>query len=194
VNREDFRFRGGRLSLNFTATMGERYRGGIERLARPSDLDRWLRSAVPLVSDAGASEDDLRQAVELREAVYRLVHPATRARPDRGDIDILNAWASQPGFSPCLGADARSMTLQAASPVRSGLAAVAGDAVDLLSGPWLGRVRECGRPECSLLFCDQSRPGQRRWCDMKSCGNTIKVRRHRLLHDSAATTGAGASA
>ncbi|HUY50993.1 MAG TPA: ABATE domain-containing protein [Streptosporangiaceae bacterium] len=182
MSRGEFRFRGGRLCLDFVATLAGRYRGGTERLGDPADLGRWLRLAMPLDSDAPAASDDLRQAVELREAIYRLVHPATRERPNRADIDIVNTWASRRGFGSQLGADARSMTLRAACPVEAGLATVARDAVDLLSGPWLDRVRECARADCSLLFADLSRPGQRRWCDMKSCGNRMKVRRHRLSH------------
>jgi predicted RNA-binding Zn ribbon-like protein len=59
--------------------------------------------------------------------------------------------------------------------VRGALAAVARDAVDLLSGPLAGRIRECGADDCALLFVDASRPGRRRWCSMEACGNRAKA-------------------
>jgi len=39
------------------------------------------------------------------------------------------------------------------------------------------RLRICKGANCSWLFLDSSKAGRRRWCDMKTCGNTSKVRR-----------------
>ncbi len=178
----EFRFRGGRLCLDFAATLGGRYRGGVERLARPEDLGRWFRLAMSLDDDVPVPPQSLRRARELREVIYRLVHPKTRDRPDPGDVGVLNECAARHDFAPVLGTDARSVTLCSDRTVEAGLATVARDAVHLLSGQWLESVRECGHPDCSLLFVDLSRPGQRRWCDMKSCGNRVKARRYRSAH------------
>jgi predicted RNA-binding Zn ribbon-like protein len=175
----DFRFRGGRLCLDFAATLGGRYRGGVERLRSADDLGRWFHLALSLERDVPATAQNVTAAYELREAIYRLVHPKTRERPALLDIDVVNAWAARPGLVSELGSDARSVTLRSDSTAEAGLATVARDAVDLLSGPWLVRVSECAFPDCSLLFVDTSRPGQRQWCDMKSCGNRFKVRQHR---------------
>jgi len=41
------------------------------------------------------------------------------------------------------------------------------------------RIRQCANDTCQWLFYDESRTGQRRWCDMKTCGNRAKARRHR---------------
>ena len=184
----EFRFRGGRLGLDFAATLGGRYRGGIERLASPEDLGRWFRLAMSLDDDVPVSRQSLLRARELREAIYRLIHPATRDRPAQADIATVNACASRHDFAPELNADARSVALRSDRTVDAGLATVARDAIDLLAGPWLDSVRECGHPDCSLLFVDVSRPGQRRWCDMKSCGNRVKARRYRTTHRSVATS------
>lgn len=40
------------------------------------------------------------------------------------------------------------------------------------------RVRRCANPRCVLLFLDVSKSGQRRWCDMATCGNRAKVSAH----------------
>ncbi|MBV9447805.1 MAG: ABATE domain-containing protein [Streptosporangiaceae bacterium] len=192
MTAEAFRFRGGRLCLDFAATLGAQYRDPIERLATPADLVRWVELAIPgsdaAVARASAMPDGavLAAAHELRAAIRRLVHPATGENPQAADIVIVNDWAARPGFASVLGPDARSAWLDAGKPAEAGLAVVAGDAIDLLSGPWRSRVRECGRPDCSLLFLDKSRQGQRRWCDMESCGNLMKARRYRQAHRTGA--------
>lgn len=62
------------------------------------------------------------------------------------------------------------------------LSTVARDAVELFTGPYADRIRECGSDLCKLLFVDTSRPGRRRWCAMEHCGNLHKVRAHRARH------------
>lgn len=176
---EEFRFRSGRLSLDFAATLGGRHRGGIERLVTPDDLQRWLGLAIPGNEQPTVSESNVRQARDLREAVYRLVHPSTRDTPRPADVELLNRCASRSDFAPQLGSDARSLVLRAGRAFDAGMATVARDAIDLLTGPLLPRVSECARPDCSLLFVDVSRPGRRRWCDMASCGNVAKAQRFR---------------
>lgn len=41
------------------------------------------------------------------------------------------------------------------------------------------RVRRCADPRCHRVFFDTTRNGQRRWCDMETCGNRAKAARHR---------------
>lgn len=184
VEGEDFRFCGGRLCLDFVGTLGGRYRRPVERLSEPADLERWLRVAVPIPECFSATSGELDRAVTLREAIYRLVHPASRDNPDIADVTLLNKWAAGRSYVAMLHPDARGVSRRATHPAKAGLTAVACDAIDLLSGPWLERVRECGRADCSLLFVDVSRPGMRRWCDMQSCGNRAKVGRYRAAHPS----------
>ena len=51
-------------------------------------------------------------------------------------------------------------------------------ASDLLGSSEAEQVRECGDPTCRWLFLDLSKNHTRRWCDMKTCGNRMKARRH----------------
>ena len=46
------------------------------------------------------------------------------------------------------------------------------------------RLKAC--PGYRWLFFDQSRPGRRKWCDMRDCGNRAKVRRHYRRHKKVA--------
>ncbi len=41
------------------------------------------------------------------------------------------------------------------------------------------RIRICANDTCRWIFFDESRAGRRRWCDMATCGNQAKARRHR---------------
>jgi predicted RNA-binding Zn ribbon-like protein len=56
---------------------------------------------------------------------------------------------------------------------------VALSAAELLTGADLSRVGRCPGERCGWLFLDMSRSGRRQWCDMATCGNVAKVRRHR---------------
>jgi predicted RNA-binding Zn ribbon-like protein len=40
----------------------------------------------------------------------------------------------------------------------------------------LERLKVC--PNCDWLFIDRSRNASRVWCDMHTCGNRAKARRH----------------
>ena len=51
-------------------------------------------------------------------------------------------------------------------------------ASDLLTEGNLSRLKRCGTPDCQWLFLDTSRNNSRCWCDMQSCGNRAKARRH----------------
>jgi predicted RNA-binding Zn ribbon-like protein len=55
-------------------------------------------------------------------------------------------------------------------------------AADLVTSPDVGRIRECGAPDCNWLFLDHSRGGRRKWCDMSTCGNRAKARRYYERH------------
>jgi predicted RNA-binding Zn ribbon-like protein len=51
-------------------------------------------------------------------------------------------------------------------------------AAELLSSDERTLLRECAAETCSWLFLDRSRSRRRRWCDMATCGNRAKARRH----------------
>jgi predicted RNA-binding Zn ribbon-like protein len=42
----------------------------------------------------------------------------------------------------------------------------------------LDRTRVCAGTNCGWLFIDRSKGGRRRWCDMATCGNAAKNKRH----------------
>ena len=181
----DFRFVGGRVCLDFAATLGKRHTEPVERLTDPAALVRWLGEAglhSPGAAAPRVGEVGLAQARTLREAVNRLVRAAMTGRPyDRADAAVVNRAAAHPDLVPQLAAGESGPGVRWGQGRDAGaaLATVARDAVLLLGGPLVGRVKECGNPTCSLLFLDDSQAGRRRWCSMDRCGNLAKVAGYR---------------
>ena len=171
-----FHWKSGRLCLDFVATVGERWRRSFERLLAPDDLARWLVESGMLDVPPKVSRQQLAQARGLREAINRLARPGTR--PEPGDRAQLNRWAARPALAPQL-TRGGGREWVADQPVDAMLATIARDAVDLLTGPLVGRIRECSAPDCALLFVDTSRPGRRRWCSTEACGNRVRTKAYR---------------
>ena len=178
-----FRFTMGRLCLAFCATVGERWRRSFERLRTPSDLARWVIAADLVTDEPRVTEGDLRGARELREAIYRLVRAAmAEAAGNEADRDLLNAWARYSDLAPQVDASRGRVLWAGVRPLRACLATVARDAVGLLTGAEITRVRECAAPDCALLFVDRSRPGKRRWCSDRACGTKARSAAYRRRH------------
>lgn len=171
-----FHWESGRLCLDFVATVGERWRRSFERLLAPKDLARWMVEAGMLETAPRVSPRQLQAARGLREAINRLARPGVQPSP--GDRDVLNRWAAEPALAPQLTADGQLVWVSS-RPVEAMLATIARDAVDLLSGPLAGRIRECSADDCALLFVDLSRPGRRRWCSGQACGNRTRTKTYR---------------
>lgn len=174
-----FPFIGGRHALNFVGTLGKRGQGDIERLGTPADLVRWAEEAG--LASCSATAADLHAARQLREAMYRLtVSTVGRVAAQTEDVALVNEWAARETAVPVLAL--RSGTLQrgdSGSPASAVLAAVARDAIDLLTGPEAASIRGCEDPTCTLLFVDTSRGHRRRWCSMDRCGARAKMRTFR---------------
>ncbi|MEV4543228.1 CGNR zinc finger domain-containing protein [Micromonospora echinaurantiaca] len=175
-----FRFVGGRVSVDFTATHGLRWRDpGVERIPAPADLARWFIAAGLTDSTVPVSASTLRGARELREALYRLLRDRVLGAPvDRRAVEVVNRWAAKAPPAVQLTADGKAKRL-AAPTAGSLLALVARDGVDLLGGPHADRLRECASHTCTLLYLDTSRAGSRRWCAMEVCGSRDKMTRYR---------------
>jgi predicted RNA-binding Zn ribbon-like protein len=177
-----FRFLGGRLSIDFTATVGMRWRDpSVERIPGPAELARWFVAAGLTDVAVAVPPATLRHAKDLREALYRLMRGRVMAAaPSPADVAVVNRWAAKAPLAPQLQITRRRLTSRLAEPTATGLfAMVARDAVDLLGSPDAARLRECASDTCSLLYLDTSRAGSRRWCSMEACGSRDKMARYR---------------
>jgi predicted RNA-binding Zn ribbon-like protein len=68
---------------------------------------------------------------------------------------------------------------QVGDQLENARAAIAGSMAHFLADHDPYRLRACANQGCRWLFIDRSPAGRRRWCDMRTCGNQAKVRRHR---------------
>ncbi|MBT0769379.1 ABATE domain-containing protein [Kineosporia sp. J2-2] len=161
-----------RPSLDLLGTLKWRRDVPEEQLHVPGDLSTWSAgSSLGIEVTAGPAElDQVRQA---REALYRVVS-AVRAgqAPVAPDVALLNRLAAGPGPRLQLRADG---TVSRTSSVEQLLGALVRDALDLLAGPDLARVKDCSNARCTRLYVDVSRASSRRWCGMAECGNVAKV-------------------
>jgi predicted RNA-binding Zn ribbon-like protein len=172
-DRDGFRFRGGHIALDLTATLAGRLKAdGRELLATPADLDRWLISSGLATRPPRSSPADVDLARELREAVYAIASGAG-SRTSRA---TLNAIAALPAAAPKLTA---SGEMARSGGARDLLVTIARQAIELLGSADSERIRQCEGDTCALLFLDLSRSGERRWCSMAGCGNRAKARAFR---------------
>lgn len=156
-----------------------------EMLHSPQRL-RIVLAELGLVSPAArVSEDDLRRAVELREAVraLALANNVVGAAPDAERV-VEQAAAGRLGIRFVDGMP----QLVGAEPGVAGalatLAAVVAEASAL--GTWQ-RLKACPAELCGWIFYDRSRNRSGRWCDSAVCGNRAKTRAYRRRRrDSAA--------
>jgi predicted RNA-binding Zn ribbon-like protein len=180
-------FDSGSVALDFAYTGGfsERW----ESLHRPADLAGWLSGRFPELADfdpTAVGERDLTDAKGLRDSLAALARAASRSEPaPAGDVDVVNLFAATPDIPPAaLSGGSRRAGRTSAQP-RQALSAMAREAVQLF-GAAPERIRECAAHECGLIFYDESRSNNRRWCSMQRCGNRAKVRAHRGRTGSAA--------
>jgi predicted RNA-binding Zn ribbon-like protein len=172
--RDGFRFRGGSLPLDLTATLAGRPKATpVELLNEPRALSRWLVAAGLCLELPAASDADLALAKELREAVYGLVTSRLEGSGAAAPLlATLNRAAATPAAAPQLTERGTAMLV---GPTASLLALVAREAVELLGGQTAQLIRQCQAETCTLLFVDRSRKHDRRWCSMAGCGNRAKL-------------------
>ncbi|TXS55399.1 CGNR zinc finger domain-containing protein [Streptomyces sp. t39] len=196
-----WRFDSGRLCLDLVATApGPHPPGGpaaqgpagppAEPLAGPGRLARWLVGAglVPATAplpDLGAEWVD--GFVELRRCVTQLVcaaldggAPGPASEPVLATVNSL-AGEPPPRIRAVRDEDGTLVRALCAAPgLDALLAAVARDAVELLTDPVArARLRRCEGDGCDRVYLDTSRGRRRRWCSSEVCGNRERVARHR---------------
>ncbi len=176
-----FIFISGRLCIDFTQTGGETgKRAHFEQLHQPSDLADWFSESPLQLERLQVSSEEFETALSLREAIWRAAQAVRQeTTPAAKDIDLINRLAAAPDLPPQLTAEASAWTWHSPATTTAVFSTIARDAIELFSSELRSRIRECENPKCGLMFVDTSRPGKRRWCLMKRCGNIEKTSRYR---------------
>ncbi len=129
-----------------------------------------------------AAQRVLASTVELREALAAVLYGRMEGgKPPAAQIQILEQQFHAAALhrrllagGPYLEWSWSGVERQAEIP----LWMLAQAASDLLVSGDAELVKDCGDPTCRWLFLDVSKNHTRRWCDMKTCGNRMKARRH----------------
>lgn len=189
-----FDFTGNYLCLDFSNTLHDRSTTPRESLNSYDDFVQWGQEAGILAENEATrlraeatrhpneAEHVRQQAITLREAIFRIFYARLHdALPEENDLATLNAML------------ARAMTRASIHSTGNGFAwdwsgddgeleriywPIARSAAELLTAEALESVRMCAAEDCGWLFLDTSKNHTRRWCDMKSCGNRAKARKH----------------
>lgn len=192
-----FSLTGGKLCLDFANTAEYRspaIKPEDEHLTDYAALVAWGEQAGALADGqadhllrlAAAQPDAaarvLARAIALREAIYRLFsHIASGETPHADDLEPLNAALAEGLAQARLALHGEEVvwTWAETPALDRMLWPVARSAADLLTcSEERERVRECAGERCTWLFLDTSRNRSRQWCDMQSCGNRAKAKRH----------------
>jgi predicted RNA-binding Zn ribbon-like protein len=189
----EFELTGGAAPLDLTNTVSDRKTQPIDHLVSYRDLVDWAEQTRLLLpaaarrlrqaADASPARAQavLRRALALRELLFRIFSAAPAGRPvDPADLAALDRWV------------ARAYLRRHLTPSQDGVGwAWRQDDLDSMLWPVIlaaadiltddderRRVRVCQGDDCAWLFLDRSRRRDRRWCDMASCGNRAKAKRH----------------
>jgi predicted RNA-binding Zn ribbon-like protein len=185
---------GERLCLDFANSVGTHSDPSDPYVKTYSDLVSWSHF-VGIVDDAeaqrllnsaaqqpSAADDVLHKAIIVREAMYEIfADSAADQTPQTRDLDILNEAIAEAREHMRLVPTERGFDwtwVDMAGRLDQMLWPVAWSAAELLLSGDFNHLRACASDDCGWLFLDTSRNHSRRWCDMKTCGNRAKARRH----------------
>lgn len=193
---ETFRCPGGALCLDF-CNSGQGARGARreEWISGFADLIDWLEAAQAIARSqatrlrAGgarspeAARELWARAIAFREALFRVLLAKTEGRSASGkDLRAIDAEYGRTASCARLSSagDGYGWSVDpAAAALDASLRPLVESAIGLLTTGRLARLRRCGNSTCYWLFLDETKNCSRRWCEMASCGNVMKVRRHR---------------
>lgn len=172
-----FTFVSRRLSLDFAATLAFRHRAEpSELLIHPEDVVTWAHMAGTVDAPLRISEHGLASTRALREAIYTLALDTIQSRAHSpAIIHKLNTIAAAPPVTISLSNDGLHRT----GTLKQLHSSLARDALDLVGGKQLDRLKECAGTDCTRLYLDTSRNATRRWCGMKQCGDKAKSAAYR---------------
>lgn len=180
-------FVAGNVALDFVNTAEERgHPDADDALLTPADLRLWgqryglLSTSTKLDNNA---RSELERAREARELIYALLFDRVHGKRARATQQLarLSELAAAAYDAATLRVDADGAVRWHWS--RSDLATVrhvvVTAAIELLTTPPSGRLKQCPGHHCGWFFLDTTKRGNRRWCQMRECGQEAKDERRR---------------
>ncbi|MFA5815331.1 MAG: CGNR zinc finger domain-containing protein [Bacteroidales bacterium] len=193
-NIETLELDGGSLCLDFVNSVRSRFENPLyEFITSPEDWLRWIHR-VQLFNDPEEDRlkkyvsknlvqaaNELKRIISVRELLYRIFCKLAQEEiPSNKDLAHFNKELSvslrylKIGFTDELMVtenwDDKSFNLLYT------LHPLLKSAYDLLSSDTLNRLKEC--KHCGWIYMDKSKNNSRLWCNMKTCGNTVKTKKY----------------
>jgi predicted RNA-binding Zn ribbon-like protein len=145
-----------------------------EWLGNPASLEAWARERG--LAASRFTDSDLRQALDLREAVRALLAADRDRKRDAAALAVLTNIARAARLSVVFVGDIPRL-----EPEADGIDGLCGQLVSvavtaMLDGSW-ERLKACRN--CRWAFFDESKNRSARWCSMSLCGNRLKTRAYR---------------
>ncbi|WP_201315462.1 ABATE domain-containing protein [Dyella sp. EPa41] len=167
---------GGRPSLDFVNTISWPETGREhDWLSSPGNARRWF-AAVDLPFPR-AKTVDLASLHKTRQLLARVLRPLAHGeQAPAGALAEFSKAAARAYQHRLIDPASLAWHWPAPQTAAEALAPILLDAADLVTAGDHQRLRFC--PSCDWLFEDQTRNGQRRWCDMADCGSRDKARRY----------------
>ncbi len=155
---------------------------GTDEFTSPGALDAWMqaRGLTGPAPSGAATEEDLRQAIETREALRSvLLTHVTEQHSARAGAAALRPLAAGLPVRLMVGDDGTVRAApdgQGAAAGLAGLLLVAAEAAT--AGTW-SRLKVCSADDCRWAFYDRSPTRSGCWCSMAVCGSRAKSRAFR---------------
>ncbi|MEM8904101.1 MAG: CGNR zinc finger domain-containing protein, partial [Actinomycetota bacterium] len=150
----------GALALSLVATVHQRRGAATDLISTADEVAAWCEE-VGLGGPHPTSGPMQTRLRELREAIHRLATSPewTGDEAVLSAIDVLNEAATR--LAPPELTSERSVRTIADADGATVIAAIALDAIELLSTCSPNQIRECANEPCTSLFVDRSQAGRR---------------------------------
>jgi predicted RNA-binding Zn ribbon-like protein len=171
----------------------------VDRFETFEDAAAWLigrgvchkgRGPAALRPQGVGDGEALARVRTVREALRDVAHAVSHGRPAEPDslAEVNRAIAARERIELVRSPDGVSVGhSHVGDPLDDALARLADPLVHEIGAGRADRVRICANDTCAWVFFDESRGGQRRWCNMATCGNQAKAARHRARAKASGT-------
>jgi predicted RNA-binding Zn ribbon-like protein len=195
ATKSHFDLSGGSLALDFINTVSNRPTAEpVERLINYNHLVFFgLESNLyPLgMTDRlymragqapGVAKTALQRAIQFREDLFAIFSAVVEHRAIPGNalaqLTFMLQEAAANGRLVYVNRRFQWEWIGMNEDLESILWPIARASADLLLSDEIQHLRMCASDDCAWLFLDKTKNQRRRWCDMKTCGNRVKARRH----------------
>jgi predicted RNA-binding Zn ribbon-like protein len=195
ATKAHFDLSGGNLALDFVNTVSNRPTAQpIERLINYNHLvlfgleshlyplDMVDRLYIKAGQAPGVARTALQKALQFREDLFVILSAVVEHRAIPGNaLAQLTFMLQEAAVHGRLVHNGRRFAWEwigMRDYLDSLLWPIAHGAANLLLSDEIQHLRMCASEDCAWLFLDKTKNQRRRWCDMKTCGNRVKARRH----------------